>query len=340
VHELRLVMSFASLMQPADFFRAVYANPNDEGPKRVLADMLMEVGDPRGELIALQMLRRRSRKAELKLARLFDRHLTQFLGPLAASVSPRGQVWESGFLVECNISFDGTLVDEPSLSTLRTVHLLNREPEMPLELLGPHCLAVREVNGVPTHAVVLLFAHERSLPFLSVRVDGPGNAEAWSATELESVRVARGLPHLRHLSLTIWRFGVDELEWLWTAPVFGRLRSIELGLNRVAIDVGALRDRLVRLDEGPDALILHGRQLELKLKSTDTWRVMHLTIHTPRVEPVMHDAELMLQSLPTNGLTRLGVSSDFPVPHEALARLKALVKRFPRLAPMAWPSSR
>ncbi len=327
-------------MQAADFFRAVYANPADDGAKQVLADVLMEAGDPRGELIALQMSPRRSRKAELKLERLFERHRAQFLGPLSAVVSERGQVWENGFLVECSLTLDGRLRDEPSLATLRTVRLLNRETDVPLELLGPHCRAVREVRGVSRQAVVPLFAHDRSLPFWTVALEGPGNAEAWSPVELDAVRVARALPDLRHLSLTTWRFGVDELEWLWTAPVFGRLRTLELGLHRVAINVGSLRDRLLTLDDVPDALILHGRQLEVKLKPTDGWRVMHLTIHTPLVEPVMHDAELMLQSLPANGLTRLDVACDFPVAKDALARLKALVKRFPRLAPVSWPSSR
>jgi len=44
--------------------------------------------------------------------------------------------------------------------------------------------------------------------------------------------------------------------------------------------------------------------------------------------------------LPANGLARLDVACDFPVAKDALARLKALVKRFPRLAPVTWPSSR
>lgn len=327
-------------MQAADFFRAVYANPGDDGARQVLADVLIEAGDPRGEFIALQMQQRRSRKAELKLERLFERHRARFLGPLAGVVSARGQVWENGFLVECGITLDGRLIDEPSLSTLRTVHLLNREAEVPLELLGPHCRNVRAVHGVPRQAVVPLFAHDRSLPFWTAELEGPGNAEAWSPAELDAVRVSRALPDLRHLSLSIWRFGVDELEWLWTAPVFGRLRTLELGLHRVAINVSTLRDRLLTLDDVPDALILHGRQLEVKLKPTDGWRVMHLTIHTPLVDPVVHDAELMLLSLPTTGLTRLDVSCDFPVPKDALARLKALTKRFPRLAPVSWPSSR
>lgn len=327
-------------MEVADCFRAVYEAPDDDGPRLVLADVLMEAGDPRGEFIALQLQPRRSRKAELKLSRLLERHRAAFLGPLAGCVSERGQVWERGFLAACRATLDGRLVDEPSLGTLRAVELLNREGEVPLELLGPHAGAVREVRGLPRQAVRPVFMNARSLPWRVVAVEGPGNAETWATEELEALRTARALPDLRHLTLAIWRFGVEELEWLWTAPVFGRVRVMELGLGRIALNLGALRDRLLGLDDGPDALVLRGRQLEVKLKPDDAWRVMHLTVRAPLALPVQHDLELMLQSLDGDALTRLDVTFEHPVERGALARLKASVKRFRRLGPVDWPTAR
>ncbi|MBA2541405.1 MAG: TIGR02996 domain-containing protein [Deltaproteobacteria bacterium] len=41
----------------AELFAAVYASPDDDGPRSVLADLLQEQGDPRGEFIALQLAR-------------------------------------------------------------------------------------------------------------------------------------------------------------------------------------------------------------------------------------------------------------------------------------------
>lgn len=327
-------------MEAADFFRAVYANPDDDGAKQVLADLLIEAGDPRGEFIALQMAPRRTRKAELKLERLLERHRERFLGPLAAVVSSRsGQRWEKGFLVGCRATLDGRFVDERSWSTVRSIALLNTDGEVPLELLGPNFPVLREVTGLPRQGVLPVFAGERSLPFTTVAVEGPGNAEAWPLPELEALRIARSLPDLRHLALAIWRFDVDELEWAWTAPVFGRVRTFELQFHRLAANLGTLRDRLLTLKDVPDALVLKGRQLEAKLKPDDEWRVLHLTFRTPIVDPVIHDAELMLQSLPPTGLLRLDVSCTYPVTNDGLARLKAIVKRFPRLARVSWPST-
>lgn len=325
-------------MSASAFFSAVYTNPSDDGAKQVLADVLMETGDPRGEFIALQMLPRRNRKAELKLERLLERHREAFLGPLARAVHPRGQVWEKGFLVECRAELAGQLVDEPSWATVRRLEVVNDETMAPKELSSPHLRSLREVTQVPRRGVREVFAAERSLPFTAVSLEGPGLVANWSDDEVRALREARSLPDLRHLGVSLWRFQLEELEWLRTAPVFGRMRSVELGLHRVALNLGAVRDRLLALGpDVPDALVLKGRQLELKLKPHESWAVMHLVVHTPLVEAVIVDAELMLQSLPKEGLVRLDVTCDFPVHHDALARLKRITRRFPRLAPVTWP---
>ncbi len=321
------------------WFDAVYAAPDDDGARQVLADVLLEHQDPRGELIALQMLPRRTRKADLKLERLMERHRAEFLGPLKARVLSNGQVWEKGFLVECRATLDGTLVDEPSWATVRALEIGNRADEVPLELLSPQLRSLREISGLPRPGVALVFAAKQSLPFWSISVDGPGNAEAWSLDELDALRRASALPALRHLGLKIWRFGLEELTWLWTAPVFGRLRSLELGTHRVAVHLGHLQEQLRQLDDVPDALILKGRQLELKLKPEDAFRVMQLTVRVPLVDAVLADAEVMLQSLAPDALTRLDVLCATPVTRDQLARLKGLVRRFPRLAPVSWPKT-
>lgn len=327
-------------MTPADFFSAVYANPEDDGARHVLADVLVEAGDPRGEFIALQMLPRRTRKAELKLERLLERHRAAFLGPLTRAVRPKGQVWEKGFLVECRAELAGLLVDEPSWATVRRLEVVNDETMSPKELSSLHFRSLREVIHLPRRGVREVFASERSLPFTTVILEGPGLITNWDDAEVRTLRDARSLPDLRHLGASLWRFQLEELEWLLTAPVFGRLRSVELSLHRVAINLGMLRDRLLALGpDVPDALVLKGRQLELKLKPQEQWGTAHLFVRTPLIEAVSVDAELMLQSLPADGLSRLDVTCDFPVPRDALARLKRLTRRFPRLAPVTWPRS-
>jgi len=326
-------------MNPAELFRAVYANPGDDGAKQVLADLLIEQGDPRGEFIALQMQARRTRKAELKLERLLERHRSAFLGPLARVVLTSGQVWERGFLVGCRAALDGSLAEEPSWATVRALEIVQQEGDSPVDVLGPCFTSLQQVVGLPRLVVIPLFDGPVSRPWWTVAVSGPGAPETWAPEELDALRKARALPALRHLTLSLWRFGVDELEWLWTAPVFGRLRVLELSLHRVATHLATLRDRLLLLDDVPDTLVLKGRQLEVRLKPAAQWGVLHLHVRAPLVEPVLHDAEALLQSFPQGALTRFDFTSEFVPQRDALARLKALVKRFPRLAPVSWPGT-
>src|SRR5206468_162610 len=52
----RISQSIAETAAPAErLFAAVAAAPDDDEPRHVLADHLQELGDPRGELIALQL---------------------------------------------------------------------------------------------------------------------------------------------------------------------------------------------------------------------------------------------------------------------------------------------
>lgn len=325
-------------MDAAALFRAVYDNPSSDEARQVLADVLIEANDPRGEFIALQMQSTRGRKAELKLEKLLERHRAQFLGPLGAVVPERGQVWEKGFLTEAHARLDGSLFDEPSWATVKRLEVFSRTTQ-PRELLSPHMRSLKTVVGLPRHAVRPLFSGDTATSLWSVAVEGPGTAEAWEPAELDALRNATSLPELRTLAVSIWRFGIDELEWLWTAPVFGRLRVMQLVVHRVAMNLGTLRDRLLVLDDTPDALVLDGRQLDAKLKPDAEWSVLHVHAKAPLVDVVVHDIELLLQSLPANALTRFDFTADHVPQRDALARVKAATRRFSRLATVSWPQT-
>lgn len=57
----RIVAALGSVARPDrdTLLAAIYANPDDDGPRMVFADVLVEAGDPYGELIALQLARAR-----------------------------------------------------------------------------------------------------------------------------------------------------------------------------------------------------------------------------------------------------------------------------------------
>ncbi len=104
-------------------YRRVFEAPNDLEHRRVLADWLIEQGDPHGEFIAVQF--EHSRKARLRAGKLLHRHRAHFLGPLSAWVEPRDdERWEHGFLTHGALRWSATLAHEPALATLRSVRLV------------------------------------------------------------------------------------------------------------------------------------------------------------------------------------------------------------------------
>jgi uncharacterized protein (TIGR02996 family) len=87
----------------ADLFAAIYADPDDDAPRHVLADAFSDRGDPRGEFMSLQLARGRS---DVRIAReleLQQAHAADWLGALAAVIDVRRSRFERGFLSQAVI---------------------------------------------------------------------------------------------------------------------------------------------------------------------------------------------------------------------------------------------
>ena len=120
-----------------ELLELVWANPTDASVRAVYGDWLVEQGDPRGELIALQ-LAPATDKSPRRIQLLIEKHWKQWLGPLADwfKVAPR---FELGFPVTGTVGqpsyTDGRdrllpLLARPEWSTFR-------ELAMPWELVPP-----------------------------------------------------------------------------------------------------------------------------------------------------------------------------------------------------------
>ncbi len=129
-------------------FDSVYAEPRDLQRRRVLADALMEVGDPRGEFITLQFdTSARSRKRAQKL---LARHRLVFLQPFTEVLMSGTEVWSHGFVVSAHLRLTGSIGDVPALATLEEAvgHLTAYEPR---ELASPWLKSLRKLRLVPSH---------------------------------------------------------------------------------------------------------------------------------------------------------------------------------------------
>lgn len=115
----------------AALLEAVLADPADDGTRAVLADHLQEAGDPRGELIALQLAHAGGGGDSVSLERereLIRRHRAEALGPLREVLQPEHCVLERGFLSQAwlrhGVSAEAVqeLVGNPWWGTVRAIH--------------------------------------------------------------------------------------------------------------------------------------------------------------------------------------------------------------------------
>jgi uncharacterized protein (TIGR02996 family) len=127
-------------------FDAVYAAPSDRQRREVLADALLEEGQPRGEFIALQL--DGSSRARKRALKLLDRHRAEWLGALLDNVVAGTDDWRDGFLVAAHVRLWGNRVDERSWATVERL-VLHWRGTPPRELGSPHLRSLQALRLAP-----------------------------------------------------------------------------------------------------------------------------------------------------------------------------------------------
>ena len=107
----------------AELLDEIARRPNDDHLLRVYADHLEELGDPRGELIALQL----ADADPQRVAELISAHGRAWVGPLLPWVRIQGCQFARGFLTEVALAdprsnFD-KIIGNSIWATVRTIHL-------------------------------------------------------------------------------------------------------------------------------------------------------------------------------------------------------------------------
>ncbi len=107
---------------------AVYANPDDDAPRAVLADLLQERGDPRGELIAIDLLPAPTEDQLVRRRRLLAEHGKRWFPPALDKVVKRDAEYQRGFLARGSLMrSDSTPIE---LATFRELVITHGTPDL------------------------------------------------------------------------------------------------------------------------------------------------------------------------------------------------------------------
>jgi uncharacterized protein (TIGR02996 family) len=237
-----------------ELLEQIYAAPDDDQLRAVYADRLTELGDPRGELIVLQLQKEReplSRKQQARERELIGKWGREWLGELDPALLKGDLEYRRGFPAAGRVELRGEraaeqLIGHPGWSTFESIELrypwhgdeLITHPVFRglRELRGSGCgLAVRLCHADPPRALRLL-----QLEAWYTRHEGfsTGFHGDLGGRELpEALRQAPGLPQLE----TLWfgvhagpagqRPGLDALRWLLGSPLGARLKRLILTVH-------------------------------------------------------------------------------------------------------------
>lgn len=221
---------------------AILADPTDDATREVYGDTLAERGDPRGELIQLQMARLRQKPTRAALQReraLLREHAASWIRPLDLVIEPRSIRFERGFLDEGKAVFvteaQRELIDAPLWSTLRTLEC--NEDALFLRLAP----TLRVARGISVSGLARLAALRDEV--VLEQASGP-RARVYSldlelGLPVEDREAWRGIGEIGALDKLVelrlaHRGPAGELAFLLDAPLGQQLRRLQVGFGPLA----------------------------------------------------------------------------------------------------------
>ncbi len=207
-------------------WREALANPRDDGPRAVLADLLLADGDARGELISLQ-LAAEGRERDQRVADLMTAHGRRWLGPLdpiaLTAQFRRGFVARLALKHAGNAAHDAVL-GNPIVATIEDLLPGDAAPEVYGRwVASPALVSLRRVQVADDRALDGIA--ERRMPLGHVAVPNPD--AAWITSQVVPVCRARGVRSLAVPAAAVdWLVAARALDDLDVLSVAGDLRAI------------------------------------------------------------------------------------------------------------------
>lgn len=336
----RIATERQQVSSEADLLAAIFADPRDLAARAVYADHLAERGDPRGELVTLQLARADGTASDAALARerkLLEEHARTWAGALDAWLEETPRSFEGGFLAGGSLrwrfqygsdfSVDRMLRD-PSWALIRRLETRG-EDELLRELIDrPELRSLREVR------VTFPTAAELATGPVREHIEALHWQTGWHAPPpLDPVTRCDSLPKLVEVGFDT-NDEAGHAAWIASAPVVERLQRLVVHNHWTAyLEAAARRSGSLR-------------EIEIDLQRVDRrdegWRFLlqrdaapgpfTRLIARPRGGP--HDpARLapLLNAIPEGWLRELVVTSPrkLLLPKQEHAELVAAIGRFP-----------
>jgi uncharacterized protein (TIGR02996 family) len=192
----------------------IHDHPDDDDPREVYADALLEAGDPRGELMSLQLRAERGDTTADSIRRarsLLRANSETWLGDLAFVL--KSVVFERGMIAEAELVQNAAAepavweraVHSPELATVHTLRKgRGNEPHYSSFVFSPAMRGLREVTMLSRSMIERACRASEPWPFTHLVLEKPLTPKL-----MAELAATEALPALERLTLT---FNADQVE--------------------------------------------------------------------------------------------------------------------------------
>ena len=234
-------------------FDAVAEAPDDDGPRQVLSDALLERGDPRGEFISLQLLSARGAASPKQQARekiLRENHWRRWfsevpgVGLSPSLVNPPVE-FHRGFMRSCVLSPSGVGVDSPAWRMIERIDVASTGDAR--ELAAPALKRLSVLTGLDAASLQVVLSGADKPRLHELAFSGPWmQADRGRAEQRQVLALTRfSTLKLLRLAPSPFRHHADWLAWLFEAPLLRQLDQLTLWME-LPFDVAGIHAQLVQ----------------------------------------------------------------------------------------------
>jgi uncharacterized protein (TIGR02996 family) len=205
----------------------VLADPASDDLRMVYADYLQERGDPRGELIALQLARKGQTARELEL---LAAHVAEWTQPLYDGLAAQSIRFGRGFLAACRTIPNLALRDAIGHPLWATVEELETTE---LALVVNPCLRSLRVLRAPIESVARLASASHAVPVehLDLTRESFDDHERLFSWHWQDVFAVGALVRVRSLALRTEADEIGAFAPLLASPLGAQLERLELVMH-------------------------------------------------------------------------------------------------------------
>jgi uncharacterized protein (TIGR02996 family) len=298
--ELELIKSRIVIKKPVDssrqtteaLFSEIYASPDDNALRAVLADALMEAGNPRGEFIALQLQEdAASQKKARALLKLYEK---EWLGPFDRILSRQSLVWKRGFIEEAALSSTMKAIHErdvlelPEWSTIKVLTTVY-ESQIPLQPALKNLVELRQL-GLSAAAQLAGLRHRYAIRRLSITTAYTAEREKLWLDFSETLKKSQSLPELQQLEIGIYWLTpaqISGLSWFQgTLIISSDLNHIEQWQLLMKNPKAPLK---ITMQQNGLKIVLEGSKATITIPSLSWWSTHSLDRAIPLLNPEIID---------------------------------------------------